>query len=185
MNFRSVIVRSVTSVLLISAVVFATGGPKSPPLHTVWTVTVDATGSGHSLTYALSSNPSGAPNCSGLNPHPSPSASYLYICPGDTVQWVAKTKTNQSGEMKSELGLLHEECILLDKWGHSHQSFHASHGHPTEGGATDDPCVALKVPHKYYAVVFDKVSNQWHYDDPKIIVGGGSPVPDPGGSEKQ
>lgn len=86
--------------------------------------------------------------------------------------------------MQSMLGVLHEEPILLDKHGNPHQSFHGVHGRPTEGGDTD-PHVVLAVEHKYYVVVFDKVAKEWHYDDPKIIVGKGSPVPPSPGKQNE
>jgi|SRR5580704_2355492 hypothetical protein len=144
--------------------------------QTTWTITIDATGPGPKpagYTVDFTPKTGGCPLAEPPSPTPNPTS--LSICENDIVQWVAVTRKNASGNMKSEMSVFHEHTILLDPnyGGKPNQAYHASDGQPTQP-ATVDPNASVNpnVSHEYYVAVFDKVGRRWYVDDPKIIIGG-------------
>lgn len=142
--------------------------------QTTWTVTVNVSSGKERPVYTLSSNPSGAPNCAGTNPSPKPSVEYLYVCPHDTVNWVAKAST-----VAYSLTVYFKQPVLDD--GTSSvptpptQVLHGSNTQPQPAGGPIDNN-ALPNTYEYSVGVFDPAANHLYVHDPKIIIGtGGGP----------
>lgn len=137
--------------------------------ETVWTVRVDVSAKNEKPKYSFSSNPVGAPNCSGNNPDPKPSAEDLYICPGDTVQWEFVTNGK-----RGSLTVYHRDSFLK-KNGVATQWFHASEGQ-SDGGTSDK---SDKGEHEYCVAIFDKhvfSGDHLYAHDPKVIIGKAPPI---------
>jgi hypothetical protein len=147
--------------------------------QTTWTITIDATGSGPKpagYTVDFTPKTGGCPLAEPPSPPPNPQN--LNVCANDIVKWVAVTKKNASGNMKSEMSVFHEHTILLDPnySNKPNQAYHASDGQATDDALVDpNATVNPSVGHEYYVAVFDKVNGakgKWYVDDPKIIIGG-------------
>ena len=155
--------------LAYSAIGFVFGffPTQSSQAQTEWTITIDATGNHPKPAgYKVSRRDIGVP-CGYTNND----ATQLYVCPKDTVLWVASTAPGSSGagKKKNELFIFHEDQILLDSDGNSVQTLHSSDGAAI--GGTIDPS-AIPLGHEYYVVVYDRSNKKWYVEDPKIIIGG-------------
>jgi hypothetical protein len=148
--------------LLASCQKVAPPPPPPPPPRTsptTWTITVDVTGG--SVNYQLQySPPSGGCNYASSSSDPK----VLHVCPGDVLQWQAK-----SNAKKSELIIFTSDGILATS---GPGSFPASDDQVTSPGqvtsTADGPSTP---PHEWYVAVYDKQNNKLHHDDPKIIIG--------------
>jgi hypothetical protein len=136
---------------------------------TTWTITIDATGAQPTPAgYSVARNNTSSVGC----PYTNTNAANMLICKGDTVLWqAATTPPNQHDKMRSLMWIIHEDVVFDDGGGKATHSFHATDWH-TDGGKTDNS-VPLLIDHKYHVVVFDQLTKQLYYDDPKIKVGTG------------
>jgi len=155
----------ISMILITFSAVFFTCSAEA---QTTWTVTITATHGTTKLKYDYA--PSGAPNCAPAIPIPAPSGKDLYICSGDTVQWMVVTQDNGSIKKSNKLTIFQEDWILLDDGKDPTEGFKATDGALTTGGATD-PLAALG-SHKYHASVYDRAYRDKYHDDPTIIIGG-------------
>lgn len=135
--------------------------------NTTRTILMDVSGGNEKPSYSVSPLPSGVSDCSGTNSIPPPSAEYLYICPGDTVEWKLKTR-GKKGRMT-----VFQKDAFLTRPGDSTTSqwFHASEG-SSDSGTSD--VNAGPGEHEYCVAVFDNNGSLTHLyaHDPKIIIGG-------------
>lgn len=156
------------SVLFISAAEAQAAPPPPPPPPTTWTITVDVSSGNEKPSYTVSP-PANGHNCAGTNPHPVPSAEYLYICPGDTVQWEVKTKGG-NGKLS-----VYQKDKFLYKGATSTQWFHTKEGQPPDSGTTQGNA-AKGTEHEYCIAAFDDDSANPHLfvHDPKIVIGTGN-----------
>jgi hypothetical protein len=130
---------------------------------TTWIITVDSTGSKPKPVYSVSPTQGGCPYQAIQDPE------NLQVCPGDTIQWQAKS-TNK----KSEIYLFHEDSIF-DQNGTSPHGFQATDDKLTKAAQIkSDP--SLQGAHEYYVAVFDKKTERVYVHDPKVIIGKGSPL---------
>jgi hypothetical protein len=140
--------------------------------QTTWTINIDATGNQPKPNgYTVARKDTGTA-CKYNNSNSD--APKLRVCGDDTVQWVASTAPNSSGEMKNELFIFHEDRVLIDgTTKHLNQLFHSSDGNPA-GGKVDSGAVqpGKDVDHEYYVAVYDRSNKKWYVEDPKIIIGG-------------
>src|SRR5208282_4135445 len=126
--------------------------------RTKWTVLIDET-SPNPKPYSVSSSPPNpTSNCSGSPSKPQPTNGDVYVCPGDTVQWVAVTTKDPSQNMHSAMLIFHEDSILYDS--------------ETEAGTVTDDSTQVG-SHEYYVFVVDKLTKQVYADDPQIRIGTG------------
>jgi hypothetical protein len=130
---------------------------------TTWIIVVDSTGLKPKPVYRVSPTYGGCPYQAIQDPE------NLRVCPGDTIQWQAES-TNK----KSELYLFHEDPIF-DQSGTSPHGFQATDDKLTKAAQIkSDP--SLRGAHEYYVAVFDKATERVYVDDPKVIIGKGSPL---------
>ena len=146
--------------LVVAFVILLTSSAKAQ--STKWIITVDSTGSEPKPGYSVSPTKGGCPYQAKQDPE------NLQVCPGDTIHWQAKS-TNK----KSELYLFHED-LIFDQNGTSPHGFQATDDKLTKAAKIKlDP--SLEGDHEYYVAVFDKATKMVYVDDPKVIVGKGSP----------
>jgi hypothetical protein len=130
--------------------------PTSP---TTWTITVDVTGG--SVNYQLQYSPSSG-GCKYASSSSDPKL--LHVCPGDVLQWQAK-----SSAKKSEMVIFTSDGILATS---GPSSFPASDDQVTSPGqvtsTADGPSTP---PHEWYVALYDIQKPKMHHDDPKIIIG--------------
>jgi hypothetical protein len=162
LSFRTLGTRCVVFIAVVT--VFVILLPYSAKAQsTTWIITVDATGSRPKPVYSVSPTQGGCPYQAIQDPE------NLKVCPGDTIQWQAKS-TNKMSEMY----LFHED-LIFDQNGTSPQGFQASDDKLT-GAAQIKTNPSLKGDHEYYVAVFDKKTKRVYVHDPKVIIGTGSPV---------
>jgi|SRR5579872_953108 len=140
--------------------------------NTTRTILLDVSSGNEKPSYSVSPLPTGVSDCSGTNPIPPPSAEYLYICPGDTVEWKLKTKGT-----KGRMTVFQKDAFLTRPGDTTtSQWFHASEGN-SDSGTSD--VNALSGEHEYCVAVFDNNGSHSHLytHDPKIMIGTGGPAP--------
>jgi hypothetical protein len=139
---------------------------------TTWTVTIDVNGKKDRPGYSFKSAPLNAPNCVGVNPKPAPDAEHLYVCLGDTINWIATASS-----AKYTITVFTEEAILDGPDTVATQWFHGSSDGTTTlpaGGPIDEHAALTR--HQYSVGVFDIAANHLYVHDPKIIIGTGYPI---------
>jgi hypothetical protein len=144
--------------------------------QTTWTVTIDVKGKKDRPDYHLSSVPAPphAPNCAPPKPKPPADAEHLYVCLGDSINWIANASS-----AKYTVTVFTEEAILdgPPPENAATQWFHGSSDGTTTlpaGGPIDEH--APLTTHQYSVGVFDIAANQLYVHDPKIIIGTGYPI---------
>jgi len=144
--------------------------PPPPPHHypTNWTITIAAK-KGNPPTYDLDFQPAsgGCPSPNVKGPLTGP----LYVCLEDTINW----KTDTDYDSTTDAWIFQEDDIMDDKPSHIQHAFHSHNNNPPvkgtiDKGATVDP----NVPHEYHVFVHD--GHKLYHEDPKIMIGGGSPT---------
>jgi len=143
----------------------------SAEAQTTWLVLVDVSSGNDTPTYLVS--PQNADTCDPSHKSQGNNGD-VYVCPNDTVLWMAKSKQdNQTKMQHHHLIIAQEDGILVKTPGSD--PIHIFHAHEggRDGGAIYEP-VPPDGPenHEYSVFVFDKVANYLYVDDPKIIIGG-------------
>ncbi len=134
--------------------------------QTTWTITVDVTNVTDRPKYSFSSNPANAPNCAGTNPISPSSAEYLYVCPKDIVNWVAKPST------KATLTIFFKQPLLDDATSNTPTSWHHGKAGQPAGGMVDKNAFR-GIAYEYSIGLYDPDTGNLYVDDPTIIVGTG------------
>jgi hypothetical protein len=161
-------VSAVAIAALTMASASTANGQVSPKSTTPnWTITIVATGSNERPHYTVV--PAAGSGACDNDENPSPTASILTVCPGDTIEWTAKTTS--AGQ--SKMYLFQEDSYLFDSSGVPAQGFEAVNGIID---AKVDPKATPGDEHKYYVSVYDNVTKRLYVDDPKIMIGTGSKV---------
>ena len=157
--------RSIVFAFAITALTVALAS-NAKALSTTWKIKIDVSSGNEKPSYSVTP-PANTHNCAGANPSPAPSAEYLYICAGDSVQWEVKTKGG-NGKLS-----VYQKDLFLYKGAAQAQWFHAKEGQ-SDGGTTDVNTPKGQV-HEYSVAVFDDDSANPHLyvHDPKIIIGTG------------
>jgi hypothetical protein len=158
------------------AVVASSANAQRPAEHTrtqpqLWRVSIIVDPDKDSTpTYSISPSQLGYKFRCSFDSNPSADQSVLYVCPGDTVEWIRKY-TNGSPLTSDDTYLYHETPVLIDDTG---GLAHGFHGHAASKiRALVDPEAPSGTEDKYSVSVFDETKSHIHRDDPKIIIGGG------------
>jgi hypothetical protein len=138
--------------------------------QTIWTVTIDVNGKKDRPDYSFKSVPDKAPNCAPANPKPSVDAEHLYVCKGDSINWIATASSaNYAVTVFTEEAILDGPDKVATQW------FHGSSDGTTTlpaGGPIDEH--ASLTTHQYSVAVFDIAAKHLYVHDPKIMIGTGS-----------
>jgi hypothetical protein len=157
----------------LAVAVWAIFSASSALAQTTWTINIDATGNQQKPhRYTVNRQDTGTP-CKYNNANSD--APKLHVCGNDTIQWVASTDPDSSGNKKNELFIFHEDKVLIDGKNNSVQLLHSSSSDANPAEGIVDPSVVQPgqdISHEYYVIVYDKSNKKWYVEDPTIIIGG-------------
>ncbi len=135
------------SVCAIALAAFSIFLASSANAQTAWTVMVSPPTQGETLTYVVRSTSTGPNTCA---QPPNPLQGYVYVCPGDTLQWATPTSY--------ELSVYVTSPVLTAQGSTSAQAFATLNGGPAGGTVISSAGTQCPTSCPYAVAVVDKSS---------------------------